>query len=376
MKLFKCQHCEQLLYFENRLCEVCHHRLGYLPDAATLTALEPAQPEAETASSETLTWRTLAKPSRAVRFCANAALDGCNWLVPANSEATLCAACRHNHTVPDLSDPAKRTAWHNLELAKHRLFYTLLRLKLPLANRLDDPEHGLVFDFLAETAAKPKILTGHENGLITLNLNEADDAEREKMRQTLGEPYRTLLGHFRHEVGHYFWDVLVRDGGYLQECRAVFGDDSADYNEALKTHYAQGPAPNWQDHFISAYATSHPWEDFAESWAHYLHIVDTLETAHAFGIRIQPRIVKTPELRASMDFDPHQASDIETIIEAWLPLTFAMNSLSRSMGQADLYPFILSADAIQKLGFIHKIIHKPKMSTASRARGKSQSLTG
>jgi hypothetical protein len=215
----------------------------------------------------------------------------------------------------------------------------------------------LVFDFLAEDPGTPKVLTGHENGLITLNINEADDAQREKIRKQMGEPYRTLLGHFRHEVGHYFWDVLVRDGGHLAECREVFGDETADYNDALKVHYAEGPMANWQEHFISAYATSHPWEDFAETWAHYLHIVDTLETAHAFGMRIRPRVVKSPELQAVMDFDPYQARDFDTIIEAWLPLTFAMNSLSRSMGQADLYPFILSSDAIRKLGFIHKLVH-------------------
>ncbi len=350
MKLFKCQHCEQLLYFENRTCEVCHHTLGYLPDSSTLTALE----------AEGEHWVTLAKPRRQVRFCANAEFDACNWLVPSDSAEKLCAACRHNHTVPDLSNPQQREAWHQLELAKHRMFYSLLRLKLPLANRVDDPEHGLVFDFLAEGPSTPKVLTGHENGLITLNLKEADDAEREKMRKAMGEPYRTLLGHFRHEVGHYFWDVLVRDGGQLEPCRALFGDEQVDYDAALKRHYAEGPAPDWQSHFISAYATTHPWEDFAETWAHYLHIVDTLETAYAFGMRIQPRVVKNPGLRAALDFDPYAAPDIDTIIEAWLPLTFAMNSLSRSMGQADLYPFILPFDAIAKLGFIHNLVHRAK----------------
>jgi len=349
MKLFKCQHCAQLLYFENRKCEVCQHRLGYLPGEGMLSALEPKGEG----------WVTLAKPSRAVRFCSNAQYDTCNWLLPADSPATLCAACRHNHVVPDLTVPENLQRWHDLELAKHRLFYSLLLLKLPLSNKIDDPAHGLVFDFLAESpaAGAPKVLTGHDNGLITLNLKEADDAEREAMRKQMGEPYRTLVGHFRHEVGHYFWDVLVRDGGHLQACRAIFGDDSADYEAALKVHYKDGPPADWHEHFISAYATTHPWEDFAETWAHYLHIIDTLETAHAFGLRIRPRVSKNKELQAVMDFDPHLATDMDTIIEAWLPLTFAMNSLSRSMGQADLYPFILSSDAIRKLGFVHDLVH-------------------
>jgi hypothetical protein len=219
--------------------------------------------------------------------------------------------------------------------------------------------HGLAFDFRAELpfADAPKVLTGHENGRITLNLKEADGAEREAMRQQMGEPYRTLVGHFRHEVGHYFWDVLVRDGGHLDACRAIFGDDRANYDQALQAHYREGPPADWRDHFISAYATTHPWEDFAETWAHYLHILDTLETAHAFGLRVRPRVSRSMELQTAMDFDPYLATDIATIVEAWLPLTFAMNSLSRSMGQPDLYPFILSSDAIRKLGFVHDLVH-------------------
>jgi hypothetical protein len=91
-----------------------------------------------------------------------------------------------------------------------------------------------------------------------------------------------LLGHFRHEVGHYFWDRLVAtDPHQLEEFRVLFGDDRQDYGEALKRHYDEGAPANWQDTYISMYATMHPWEDFAETWAHYLHIVDTLETAGA-----------------------------------------------------------------------------------------------
>ena len=200
-------------------------------------------------------------------------------------------------------------------------------------------------------------MTGHEDGLITIALKEADDAEREQMRKRMGEPYRTLLGHFRHEVGHYFWDKLVQDGGRVEACRAVFGDDSWDYDEALRTHYAQGAPPGWQENYVSAYATSHPWEDFAETWAHYLHIVDTLETAGSFGMQVHPKVDESGTLHAEVDFDPYKGAGIGRIVDSWLPLAFAVNSLNRSMGQPDLYPFVLSPAVLAKLGFIHDLVH-------------------
>jgi hypothetical protein len=344
MRLFNCQACGQAIYFENRFCGSCGHSLGYLPITGELAALEP--------EGEHFVALTRKKP--AVRYCENIEYDACNWLVAADKDERFCLACRHNRTIPDLSIDDNLTKWQQMEIAKHRLFYTLIALKLPLKNRADDPEHGLAFDFLTEDVEK--VLTGHDEGLITINLNEADDAYREKLRTAMHEPYRTLLGHFRHEVGHYFWDVLVRDAGRVDECRAIFGDESQDYGEALKRHYAEGAPPNWQNSFISAYATSHPWEDFAETWAHYLHIVDTLETASAFGLRIHPIATKNKALHADLNFDPHHAKNVKTVIDAWLPLTFAMNNLNRSMGYSDLYPFILTEPVIEKMQFIHEII--------------------
>jgi hypothetical protein len=353
MKLFNCQHCGQMLFFENITCGKCSHRLGYLPElgTGTLSAVEPDGNH----------WRALAPEAQgSFRFCANAEYEACNWLVPASSSEIFCKACRHNRTIPDLSPSGNLEQWRKVEIAKRRLFYTLIRLRLPLLTRTEDPEHGLAFDFLEDPPASSsqKVLTGHDNGLITLAMKEADDAEREKMRAEMGEPYRTLLGHFRHEVGHHFWDVLVRDGGQLEACRAVFGDDSQDYEEALKRHYEEGPPPDWCNDYISAYATTHPWEDFAETWAHYLHITDTLETASTYGLRIHPQADKTGLLDARIDFDPHEAPDIETIVDGWVPLTFAMNSLNRSMGLQDPYPFVLSPTVIGKLRFIHQLVHE------------------
>jgi hypothetical protein len=350
MKLFQCSACGQPLYFENARCESCGRRLGYLPSVQDILALEPEGEQ----------WRTLEDATGLFRFCANAAHDACNWLIPAQDADLYCVACRHNRTVPDLANEWNRVRWRRLERAKHRLFYTLLKLGLPLRDRSRDPQ-GLAFDFLADpsetSSGGPAILTGHDNGLITINIAEADDAERERRRHAMGEPYRTLLGHLRHEIGHYFWNVLVRDDPSLEQFRRVFGDERQDYGAALRRHYEHGPPPDWQERFVTAYASAHPWEDFAETWAHYLHIVDTLETANSFGLRVRPKIVRGPELSAEIDFDPHEVSDLNRLIDAWLPLTFAVNSLNRSMGQPDLYPFVLSPPAIGKLGFIHDRIY-------------------
>lgn len=348
MKLFKCPVCGQLLYFENTRCENCGHRLGYVPHPDVLTALDPAPDD---------TWTSLAERGGAYRFCDNAAHDACNWLVEAASPDRFCAACRHNRTVPDVSVPAALAAWRKIEFAKHRLFYSLIRLGLPLPAPGEAAE-PLVFEFLADapTPDGPKVLTGHEDGLITIALTEADDVERERRRAAMGEPYRTLLGHFRHEVGHFYWDVLVRDGGRLAECRAVFGDDEADYQAALQRHYREGAPADWRESYVSAYATTHAWEDFAETWAHYLHIVDGLEMARAFGMSVRPRIEGSDELAAEADIQVYAEPDFRRMADTWIPLAFGLNSINRCMGQSDLYPFILGPAVVDKLAFIHDLV--------------------
>jgi hypothetical protein len=351
MTIFKCQNCGQILHFENDRCENCSHQLGFLPEQALLSAVEPDGDDL----------RALADPDHRYRFCANAAYSACNWLVFTESSETSCVACRHNRTIPDLTVDQNMIRWRKLENAKHRMFYSLLRLHLPLANRIDDPEQGLAFDFLGEAPATglTKVMTGHEDGVITINIAEADDDQREKLRQAMSESYRTLVGHFRHEIGHYFWGRLVRDGGELEGFRKLFGDERQDYGQALQTHYAQGAPPAWWDHYISRYASSHPWEDFAETWAHYLHIVDTLEMASAFGVRVQPA-TGIAHLTTAIDFDPHEPGDINRLINAWVPLAVAVNAINRCMGEPDLYPFILTPEVIKKLGFVHDLVHQPE----------------
>jgi hypothetical protein len=356
MKLFECQCCGQPLYFENTQCEGCGHRLGYLPSRETMIALR----------SDGDVWRPVAAAKARYRFCANARYDVCNWLIPAEKPDAFCAACRHNRMIPDLSLPENAAHWRKIEVAKHRLFYTLLKLRLPLTTRPDDPD-GLAFDFLANVAPS-SVITGHSGGLITINLAEADDAERERQRSQMHEPYRTLLGHFRHEIAHYYWDHLVRNSPSLIKFREIFGDEQQDYSAALQQHYANGPPTDWPQRFVTAYASAHPWEDFAETFAHYFHMVDTLETASVFGMRVRPKVTKSAELATAVDFDPHVA-DMERIIDAWLPLTFAMNSINRSMGLSDLYPFVLEPGVIVKLAFVHERIHADK-----RRRGETPTL--
>ena len=353
MKLFQCQQCGQPIYFENTECERCHSALGFLPDGMVMTALQP-QPEDGS-------FRPLANPALTVRFCQNAAHEACNWVLPAHSGEDFCEACQANRTIPDLSDADRLTCWRLLEIAKHRLIYGLLRLRLPLVSKFKDPARGLAFDFLAgpdyDFRESQKVITGHAEGLITINIAEADDAERERHRQDMAEPYRTLLGHFRHEIGHYYWERLIQgDQARLASFRQMFGDEQQDYSQALEAHYNGGPPADWQQHFVSSYASSHPWEDWAETWAHYLHIVDTLETAHAFGIHVHPPEVKDPSMEADADFDPYRSAKFEDLIEVWLPLTYAVNSLNRSMGQPDLYPFVLPPAVLSKLNYIHDTI--------------------
>ncbi len=297
-----------------------------------------------------------------IAFCANAGLQACNWLIEQESEQTYCVCCRHNRTVPDLGNENNLVAWRKLEAAKHRLFYSLLRFGLPTEDRPQEPVRHLAFDFLADPpdTDTSKVMTGHDNGLITIAIDEADDAEREKRRESLHEPYRTLLGHFRHEIGHYYWDRLVQDGDRLDAFRAVFGDERADYGAALQSHYTQGAPAGWQQSFVTAYATSHPWEDFAETWAHYLHIVDTLEIAGAFEVSTHPTLARTDALDSKVDFDPYRAADVRQLVDTWMPLSLALNSLNRAMGQADLYPFVLSDAVTAKLAFIHETMNGPK----------------
>ena len=328
MKLFHCTGCENPVFFDSFSCVACARSLGYIPSRAEMVAYQDA-------------------PPAGFLVCANAEKGGCNWLVNETDGSPYCFSCRLSSMVPDLSDEANLERWRRLEAAKRYFLYGVFHLGLPIVSRIQDPENGLAFELLADWSDDPKdsIMTGHSNGLITIDVAEADGSEREARRNAFCEPIRTLLGHYRHESGHYYWKQLVEKKGQVDQARAMFGDERDDYQQALKTYYANGPAPNWQEQFISAYASSHPHEDFAESWAHYLHIADSLETAISHGLAR----IDGPD--ADMPFDE--------MIKIWIPLTVSVNALNRAMGQPDLYPFVLTDPVINKLRFIHDLIRQP-----------------
>ena len=361
MKIFHCDHCQQVVFYENTTCVNCGHVLAYLPDILDIAALEP---------NDDTTWRSLAPESgdTLYRLCQNYEVQTvCNWAMPADDPHQLCRSCRLTRVVPNLESPGNLESWRRLETAKRRLIHTLLDLQLPLVGRDEDAEHGLAYDFLSDDANADSgpVLTGHEDGVITINVAEADDVEREKRRLSLHEPYRTLLGHFRHEVGHYYWDVLMRDPKLLELFREQFGDEREDYATALKQHYEQGPRADWSLSFVSAYASSHPWEDWAETWAHYLHMIDALDTAAACGIGLNPGRNDEPSL-APIEPGPIWARSFDELIDDWLALTYALNNLNRSLGLADGYPFVLATSSIEKLRHIHQtlILHRDSTQAA------------
>lgn len=360
MNVFFCQHCGERLFFENTFCISCNHTLGFLPDQLQISVLKPA------AGGQ---WNSLIPGAENLRYrkCRNYEVENaCNWMIPADDPQVFCISCSLNQVIPDLSAPGNRESWVKMEAAKRRLVYSLLKLGLPVIPKTADAMNGLAFAFLADPVTpmseSERILTGHMDGIITINLEEADDAVREKTRLNMREVYRTLLGHFRHECAHYYWDLLVRADPRIDEVRGMFGDERLDYGAALQNHYQAGPPADWGARFVTPYAAAHPWEDWAETWSHYLHIMDTLESASAGGVEIRLK----GEHRALQN--PY-GLDFPSIRENWHALRFVINSLNRSMGMADPYPFILSDAVTDKLAFIHQWIGRRPAPAASAAGG-------
>ncbi|MCL6705847.1 putative zinc-binding peptidase [Pseudomonas sp. R2.Fl] len=346
MKPYTCSNCGNLVHFENESCVRCGMRLGYRHWRDDMVAVD--------AGGRVVSRQAASSPD--AFFCDNAQAGVCNWLVADQSEGRLCRACRHNLMIPDLAIQGNPERWARIERAKRHVFYSLLRWGLPLPTPADPGERHLSFSFVADvqtaTGAVEPAMTGHDAGHITINIVEADDAERERIRQQMAEPYRTLVGHFRHELGHFYWDVLVSDGGQLEEFRRLFGDERGDYAMALQTYYGNGAPPDWQSCYVSAYASAHPSEDFAETWAHYVHMTDGLETALSFGLRIDADGMR----EGDAVLDPYRAPRAEDLVRHWVPVTIALNSINRSMGQPDVYPFVLSAAVVEKLEFVHRLV--------------------
>jgi hypothetical protein len=347
---FICPNCGQHLAFENSVCLNCGSALGFSLGAMALLVIAPGE-ESEHGG---------AVDSNEYQLCANLHLAECNWLVEKVPAGNLCRSCALTRTRPNDSDTKALAAFANAEKAKRRLIAELVELKLPIVGRDEDPQYGLAFDLLS--SEHEKVLTGHHNGVITLDLAEGDDVHREQLRVEMDEPYRTLLGHFRHEIGHYYFYRLVGPSqAYSQRFRELFGEPDADYQEALDRHYNEGAPPGWDDDYVSSYATMHPAEDWAETFAHYLHIRDALDTAAAFGFA---------PAGATFERRVLGPSGFDTIIDMWLPLSWALNMVNRSMGKDDLYPFVLPPAVLEKMHFIHTIIDEitsepPKLAEVS-----------
>lgn len=340
MRTFTCDACGNRLYFENDTCLACGNLVGFRADEMTMVTASTAQ-------------------ASGLRPCRNwSEWNACNWYVAGALDASsgYCLACGFDEVIPDLSDPQRLALWTETERAKRRLVYTLLRLGLPLGPSAD--KQGLRFRLLADERvdtgavdppAQDAVVIGHAEGQLTMNVVEADDAHREAMRKRLNEPYRTMLGHLRHEIGHYYWYRLVEGTPLVDDCRALFGDERSDYPAALAAHYARAASDDWQSSFVSFYASAHPWEDFAETWAHYIHIVDTVETASDAGVGLGDRTLAEPlPLVADRPFS--------TTLADWLPLSIALNQLNRSMGMRDAYPFTLTDNVVEKLGFVQRCV--------------------
>ena len=375
MKTFNCS-CpdHQVLFFESTHCVACDRVVG-LDDS--FDKVEPYNLDKKTGF-----YFKESQPDVRYQKCDNHAnYSACNGMVNMDSfepsdvkDEVLCFACRFNEVIPDLSVVEHIPLWKKMEAAKRRAMYTLKVLPLLLNNIAEDPEGGLSFDFttdrdvndhfVSKLKDQKAVFTGHNCGHITINLAEADEVARSHTKLAMGEQYRTLLGHFRHELGHYYFDkIIVGHADKHALCKQYFGDDELDYKKAMDKHYKNGAPKDWSDSFISEYATMHPYEDWAETWAHYMHIMDTLETAQNFSITgsIRGNTEETEEvgdlyLPQDAYFFSAQTS-ITSILDSWVEFSVILNSLNRSMGLNDAYPFVLTDSVRGKLSFIHHAIH-------------------
>jgi hypothetical protein len=343
VKTYECGACGNTIYFENVECVRCGHALGFQPARLDMVSLAPLNGGH---------LREIGAGSTApVAYCANTIHGVCNWLVPGGDEPGFCIACALNRKIPDLSYSANLRAWGDFERAKKRLVYSLLRFGLPLDGAVAG-KGALAFDFVHDA------LTGHLDGVITIAVAEANAVERERQRQAMSETYRSLLGHMRHEIGHYYWMLLIQETEHLSEFRQLFGDERQNYSAALDRHRDLGPPPDWALRHVSAYASAHPWEDWAETWAHYLHMVDALDTAAAHDFEPRTSGFARAGMRGMQADDVYRTASFGALMERWIPLTLALNEINRSMGHNDFYPFMIPEVATTKLNFVHRIVRE------------------
>ena len=284
-------------------------------------------------------------------FFIRQAFDGVSQL---DDQQALCRSCRLTRVIPSLDAAINIDRWRHIERAKRRLLYTLLSLGLaPEPKSGPDDLPGLEFLLLEPAADGAAVFTGHDAGTITLNVAEADDDAREATRVQLGEPVRTLLGHLRHEVAHYLQFRWINGTPAMDRCRALFGDEQADYARAIERHYADGPPQDWPQHFVSAYASAHPWEDWAETCAHYLLVLDAVQTASVWGLSLAGG--PTEAAPDTVDLTRH-APVSELVVQQWLPVAQFLNAMNRSIGLPDSYPYQLPPDVVTKMAGVHELL--------------------
>lgn len=319
MRIYRCPFCAADLYFRNLIC-TCGQQVALDPAADQFVPLAAG--------------------------CANRELIDCNWVAP--EPGALCVACDTTEVIPDLSPEGNTQLWADAEAAKRWVLIGLYRLGW---FKRDTPRPE--FRFLAEqtSSGETPVVMGHADGVVTINIAEADPVIRTRRRQALDEDYRTLIGHMRHELAHFLFWVLQDNSAFLAAFRALFGDETADYGVALEAYYSDGAPSDWQSRFITAYASAHPHEDWAESVAHLLHLVDILDSAAATGLALDSVGPPAP--------DPYLQEDSDALIAQAMEYALALNHINRSMGIADLYPFVVNTPAREKLAFVHDWIRLP-----------------
>ena len=335
MKRFNC-YCGNSVFFEQTNCDRCGKTLGFDFNSMKMIPLSKnGSLLIDSASKKTY------------KKCTNwTEFNVCNWVLEDSSKNDLCFACQFNRVIPNQSAdnaPVNNLRWLRLEKAKKRLIFSLARIGLPLKNGWGSSVEGLLFDFV-ESMGDKVVTTGYSDGIITINSLEADHVARVSAKYALNERYRTIIGHLRHETGHYYLDKFDLPPNLKKILEDNFGNlfnkNLSEYNEALQSYYKNGPAENWEENYISAYASAHPIEDWAESWSHYLLIMDTLETLQEEGY-----------------FDDCiDKMNITEKLEKWRSLSSSLNQITRSLGMQDAYPFTLGKKVSEKIACVSKFI--------------------
>lgn len=352
---FRCGRCGHAVFFENVRCGQCDALLGYLPGERCMGAFE-ADEAGDGEATAAPRWRRVGAScdgagDQPFTPCANRVQhDICNWMLDPGDPGPLCRSCRLTAVIPDLTVPGNTTRWAAIEAAKRRLMFTLIDHGLDPEPKTSptDPQ-GLALHLLGAVPGGPGVMTGHAGGIVTINIAEADDVEREATRVAFGEPARTLLGHLRHELGHYLQQRWIT-GSSAEACRAVFGDEREDYAAALARYHAEGPPADWQQRFVTAYASAHPFEDWAETCAHVLLVSDAVQTAESWGLRLDGPVARArPKSSRSQPMD-------RVVIEHWLPVAQFLNAMNRSLGQRDSYPYLMPDAVLQKMATVQRLL--------------------